>query len=375
MKVSQEILNLVPYRPGKPIAETQREFGLSRVIKLASNENPLGPSPMAVEAIQNALKNQHRYPDPTCYDLLNSLSKHWGIPTNRMAAGNGSDELIDILIRIYCEPGESILTSQSAFAAYEVSAGAARVNVAKTPLTADYRIDLPAMADYFLKNSQAQKIRLIFIPNPNNPTGTYVTAHELHQFIAALGDREDVLLVFDEAYNEFVRAADYESVFKQILKVKNLVLLKTFSKTFGLAGLRMGTMIAPTDVIELYNRVRKPFNVNDLAQVAAVAALEDKKFIAETQRITWEGLDYFKKELTALNLPWIPSEGNFITFDTQREALQVYQALLRHGIIVRPILNYGFKHHLRLSVGLMDENQAAMAALKMVLSEIPRGQV
>lgn len=372
MKVSQEILNLVPYRPGKPISETKREFGLDRVIKLASNENPLGPSPLALAAVQKALQNQHRYPDPTCYDLISTLSDRWRIPPKNLGIGNGSDEIIDLLIRIYCEPGDSILTSQAAFAAYEVSAGAARVKVAKVPLRSDYGIDLQVMADYFLKNSTTQRIRLIFVPNPNNPTGRFVPRVEIEKFISTLGGRDDVLLVFDEAYNEFVRHPDYESVFKQVLLTNNLVLLKTFSKSFGMAGFRLGTLIAPSEVIELFNRVRKPFNVNDLAQVAAIAAIDDQKFIQESQRLTWEGLDFFMAELTRLQLPWIPSEGNFITFDTGRDALKVYEALLRRGIILRPILNYGFKTHLRMSVGLMDENRAAIQALEAVLEHIPQ---
>ncbi|MBL7669857.1 MAG: histidinol-phosphate transaminase [Bdellovibrionaceae bacterium] len=372
MKVSREILNLVPYRPGKPISETKREFGLDRVIKLASNENPLGPSPLALVAVQKALQNQHRYPDPTCYDLISTLSDRWRIPPNNLGIGNGSDEIIDLLIRIYCEPGDSILTSQAAFAAYEVSAGAARVKVAKVPLRSDYGIDLQVMADYFLKNSTTQRIRLIFVPNPNNPTGRFIPRVEIEKFISTLGGRDDVLLVFDEAYNEFVRHPDYESVFKQVLLTNNLVLLKTFSKSFGMAGFRLGTLIAPSEVIELFNRVRKPFNVNDLAQVAAIAAIDDQKFIQESQRLTWEGLDFFMAELTRLQLPWIPSEGNFITFDTGRDALKVYEALLRRGIILRPILNYGFKTHLRMSVGLMDENRAAIQALEAVLEHIPQ---
>ncbi|MBK7960437.1 MAG: histidinol-phosphate transaminase [Bdellovibrionales bacterium] len=372
MKVSQEILNLVPYRPGKPISETKREFGLDRVIKLASNENPLGPSPLALAAVQKALQNQHRYPDPTCYDLISTLSDRWRIPSKNLGIGNGSDEIIDLLIRIYCEPGDSILTSQAAFAAYEVSAGAARVKVAKVPLRSDYGIDLQVMADYFLKNSTTQRIRLIFVPNPNNPTGRFIPRVEIEKFISTLGGRDDVLLVFDEAYNEFVRHPDYESVFKQVLLTNNLVLLKTFSKSFGMAGFRLGTLIAPSEVIELFNRVRKPFNVNDLAQVAAIAAIDDQKFIQESQRLTWEGLDFFMAELTRLQLPWIPSEGNFITFDTGRDALKVYEALLRRGIILRPILNYGFKTHLRMSVGLMDENRAAIQALEAVLEQIPQ---
>lgn len=370
MKVSQEILNLVPYRPGKPISETQREFGLVRVIKLASNENPLGPSPLALAAVQKAIPHLHRYPDPTCYDLLLKLSERWKIPQKYLAAGNGSDEIIDILIRIYCEPGDAILTSQSAFAAYEVSAGAARTRVIKVPLLPDYRMDLPGITAAFLEQGARSKIRLIFIPNPNNPTGRFVTKDEVSQFLKVLGNRDDVLLVFDEAYNEFVRSPEYSSVFSEISKLKNLILLKTFSKNFGLAGLRVGVMAAPQEIVDLFNRVRKPFNVNDLAQVAAAAAIDDLDFIARSQTVTWSGLDYFMRELTRMQLPWIPSEGNFITFDTQKDAMKVYDRLLRRGIILRPILNYGFKSHLRMSVGLPEENQAAIAALEDVLKEV-----
>jgi histidinol-phosphate aminotransferase len=372
MKVSQEILSMIPYRPGKPISETQREFGLDRVIKLASNENPLGPSPLAVAAIEKVLQTQHRYPDPTCFDLISVLSDRWQIPRQNIGVGNGSDEIIDLLIRIYCEPGESILTSQAAFAAYEVSAGAARVRVAKVALLPDYGIDLQGIAEYFLENVMNQKIRLIFIPNPNNPTGKFIPRRDVEKFIKTLGGRDDVLLVFDEAYNEFVRHSDYESVFTRVLSTRNLVLLKTFSKSFGLAGLRLGTIVAPSEVIDLFNRVRKPFNVNDLAQVAAAAALDDHEFIKKSQALTWESLDFFKAELTRMGLPWIPSEGNFLTFDTGRDAIKVYEALLRRGIILRPILNYGFTTHLRMSVGLMDENREAIKALEAVLQEIPK---
>lgn len=371
MKVSQEILNLVPYRPGKPISEAQREFGLSRVIKLASNENPLGPSPKALEAIEKNLKELHRYPDPTFYDLLSFLETSWGVPRRLLSAGNGSDEIIDILIRIYCEPGDAILTCQAAFSAYEVSAGAHRARVLKVPLKENYRIDLGAMADYVLSRHEREKIRLVFIPNPNNPTGTYATAAEVEAFLKRLSHLEDVLIVFDEAYNEFVRPKDYRSVRDLVTPDGRVVLLKTFSKSCGLAGLRLGVMLGPEDVIDLYNRVRKPFNVNSLAQVAAVAALQDQDYLLASQQLTWEGLQYFETQLSALGLSYIPSAGNFIMFDTFREAQKVFEALLRRGVILRPILNYGFKTHLRMSVGLPEENEIAIRALKEVLDEVP----
>lgn len=371
MKISPEIQNLIPYKPGKPISETQREYGLDRVIKLASNENPLGPSPRALEAVQKALREQHRYPDPGAYALMETLSRLWKFPKNRMALGNGSDELIDLLTRIYCEPHDGVLTSHAAFNAYQVSAGANRAWLHTTPLTGDFRFDLAALAEYFLTHHEAKKIRLIFVANPNNPTGTYVTRAEMEKFFAAVGNRDDVMIVFDEAYNEFVRATDYASAQEYVDKVKNLVILRTFSKAYGLAGFRLGAMIAPEAVIEVYNRVRKPFNVNDLAQVAANAAVQDKEFLEASRQITWKGLDYFYKSLEKLNLPTLKSQGNFVMFDTLRDASLMNEALLRRGIIMRPLLNYGFKTQLRLSVGLEEENQAAMEALEQVLQEVP----
>lgn len=369
MKVSPEIVSLIPYKPGKPISETQREYGLTKVIKLASNENPLGPSPKAVAAIKNLLQQLHRYPDPTAYDLLQMLSKKWNFPVQQVGLGNGSDELIDILVRIYCEPGDGVLTSQSAFSAYEISAQANRAKVHTVPFKSGYKFDLRAMADYFFAHPEA-KIRLIFIANPNNPTGTYVPRAEVEEFLSRLGNREDVLVVFDEAYNEFVRAKDYANADEFIRKYKNVIALRTFSKIFGLAGLRLGAMVAPEEVIEIFNRVRKPFNVNDLAQVAAVAALQDSEFIAASQQIVWKGLDYFYEKLQKMGLPYIESQGNFVMFDTLRDAAQVNEALLRKGIIMRPIKNYGFSTHLRLSVGLEEENLAAMTALEEVLKAI-----
>ena len=370
MKVSPEIVSLIPYKPGKPISETQREYGLTKVIKLASNENPLGPSPKAIAAIKNLLQQQHRYPDPTAYELLHLLAKKWNFPVQQLGLGNGSDELIDILVRIYCEPGDGVLTSQSAFSAYEISAQANRAKVHKVPLKDGYKFNLKAMADYFFAHPEA-KIHLIFIANPNNPTGTYANRDEVSEFLSRLGNRDDVLIVFDEAYNEFVRAKDYANADEFMRKYSNVIALRTFSKIYGLAGLRLGAMVAPKEVIEIFNRVRKPFNVNDLAQVAAVAALQDQEFIAASQQVVWKGLDYFYEKLQKMRLPFIESQGNFVMFDTLRDAAQVNEALLRKGIIMRPIKNYGFSTHLRLSVGLEDENHAAIKALEEVLASIP----
>lgn len=371
MKVSPEILNMTPYRPGKPISETQREFGLEKVIKLASNENPLGPSPKALAAVSKALSQQHFYPDPSAYEFLGTLEKMWKVPREKLSIGNGSDEIIDLLTRIFCEAGEGVLTAQAAFQAYQVSSSANRLNLYKTPLTKDSRFDLRAMAEEFLAHPE-RKVRLIFVANPNNPSGTFVTRAEMEDFFARLGGRDDVLLVFDEAYTEFLRAPEAASAMDYVSKVSNLVVLRTFSKAYGLAGFRVGAIVAAPEIIEIYNRVRKPFNVNDLAQVAATAAVQDIEFIEASRKVTWEGLEYFARELTRLGLKFLPSQGNFVLFDTERDAMQVYEAMLREGVILRPVLNYGMKRELRMSVGLPAENEAAIRGLEKVLPKIPK---
>lgn len=371
MKVSQILRDMKPYKPGKPISETRREFGLDRVIKLASNENPLGPSPKAIEAIQKHIKDLHLYPDPTQYDLLETFSKLWSLPKNRLSFGNGSDELIDLLTRIFCEPGDGVLATESAFAAYEVSAQANRALIQKAPLKPGFKTDLKALSDFFFSHPE-KKIRLIFLANPNNPTGTYIPEAELREFLKKFQDQEDVMIVIDEAYTEFVRAKDYPNAFQMAAEFKNVIVLRTFSKILGLAGLRLGAMYAPEETIEIFNRVRKPFNINNLASVAAIAAAQDGKFIQESREITWKGLDYFYKRLKELGLPFIESQGNFVLFDTLRDAQKVFQALLKRGVIMRPVGNYGLPQHLRLSVGLPEENEMAMKALEEVLKEIPQ---
>lgn len=371
MKVSPEILNMTPYKAGKPISETQREYGLKTVYKLASNENPLGPSPKALKAVRDALDHQHLYPDPSAYEFLSTLSRVWNVPRENLSLGNGSDEIIDLLTRIYCEPHDSVLTSELAFQAFQVSASASRVHLRTTPVTKDWRFDLKAMADHFFAHPE-QKIRLIFVANPNNPTGTFVTRAEMEAFFARLGGRDDVLLVFDEAYTEYLRAPEAASAMEYIDRVSNLVVLRTFSKAYGLAGFRVGAIVAPKEVIDVYNRVRKPFNVNDLAQVAATAAVQDLEFINRSRELTWAGLAYFERELKRLGLRYLPSQGNFVLFDTERSAPQVYEAMLREGVILRPVLNYGMTRELRMSVGLPEENEAAIRGLEKVLPGIPK---
>ncbi len=370
MKVSAEILNLVPYKTGKPISEVQREFGLQEVYKLASNENPLGVSDRVKEAVNKALSSQHRYPDPGCFELIHKISTVWNVPTTQVAIGNGSNELIDLLIRIFCEPGDAILTSQAAFVAYQVCAQAARVKVKVVDLKPDLTIDLKAIADHFFRHPTS-KIRLIFIPNPNNPTGTVVGGAEMDEFLVRLGNRDDVLLVFDEAYTEYVRNKDFKPAAQFYKNYSNVLVLKTFSKVYGLAGFRLGALLAPEYVLEFLNRVRNPFNVNDLAQVAGLAALDDFEYIQKSQQMTWLGLNYFYLELDRLKLKYFKSDANFVLFDTKRNAQYCFDNLLKKGIILRPVANYGFPKYLRMTVGDSLENEKAIAAIEKMLAEVP----
>ncbi len=360
MRISPELLNLVPYKPGKPISETQREYGLTQIIKLASNENPLGPSPLAQKAISLALASQHLYPDPTHFKMIETVSEKWKVRKQNLGFGNGSDELIDLLCRIYCEPGQAVLTIHHAFAAYEISAAANRAKVIKA--------NPEDLIETYQKNKA--QVRLIFVPNPNNPTGSYINKTQVQQLIESVKG-EEVLVIFDEAYNEFARAHDYVSAQNFFDPQGQVVILRTFSKAYGLAGLRVGAMIAPDSTVDIFNRIRKPFNVNDLAQVALVAALQDESFMKKTQEITWKGLDYFYIQFEKLKLPYFKSQGNFVLFDTRRDAKLVFEGLLKKGVILRPVANYGFPKHLRISVGLESENQMALEALEKVLHEVP----
>lgn len=366
MKIPEYINHLTAYKPGKPIEETQREFGLKQVYKLASNENPLGPSPFVLKALEKSLTLQHLYPDPSQYELLQAGSQFWSVGTEKIAFGNGTDEIIDFLVRIFCQSKDQILFPLYSFQAYEVTAGACQVECIKAPLKNEWFFDLEKTIQVYEKNKA--KIKIVFIANPNNPTGTYLDSKTITVFLDYFRAKKDVLVVFDEAYYEFARAKDYISTQAFLESTSNLVVLRTFSKIFGMAGLRLGAMIAAPDIIQAYNKMRKPFNVSGLAQAAGIAAMKDHDFIKRTQQITWTGLDYFYRELERMNVDYLPSQGNFLLFDTKLNADIVFEQLLRRGIILRPVKNYGLSQHLRMSVGLEIENHAAIKALESVLS-------
>ncbi|MCO5113356.1 MAG: histidinol-phosphate transaminase [Bdellovibrionaceae bacterium] len=367
IEVSSEILNLVPYKPGKPLSEAQREFGITDFVKLASNECPLAPHPNIVKAIAQAAADCHRYPDPSAFELKKAVATYYRVPEAHITFGNGSDELVDLLVRAFCTPHEdSILTSEGAFIAYAISAQVQSVKVVQTPLTSDYKFDLEAMSK-ILENPQ-QRPKLVFIPNPNNPTGTYLNSKEVFEFLDRWGQCEDFLIVFDEAYNEFVRASDYPfDLAQSIQKYPNLVVLKTMSKVFALAGARIGSLMADPFVIDIINRIRKPFNVNVFAQAAALQALKETEFLKEIQQITWKGLDYMYESFDEMGIDYIPSQANFILFDTHKDAIKINQELLKEGVILRPVDNYGLPAQLRISVGLPHENEKAMGAIAKVL--------
>lgn len=366
MKVAPEILNLVPYAPGKPISETKREYGLKEVIKLASNECPVGPSEKMMEAMMGAMKEINRYPDGSAYELKRAMSKYLQVSPDKIAFGNGSDELIDLLVRIYCRPGDAIMTSQYSFIAYKISAQAAGVETIEIPTKAEMHFDLEAMANFLQTND---KVRLVFLPNPNNPTGLYFNTTEFKEFMK-VAESKEVLVVLDEAYREFVRAKDYPDGVEQTKIYDNVVVLKTMSKVFGLAGLRVGALIAPESVTDLVHRVRKPFNVNSIAQAAVVAALEDRDHLKRVQVITWTGIEQIESYLKRQGLRFLPSQANFVLFDAGCDAAEVFQELLKKGVILRPVTNYGLASYLRWSVGLHEENERAMKAVTEVLGRL-----
>ena len=367
MKVSPDIQALAPYIPGKPIQEAQREFGIKDFYKLASNENPLGPSPLALDAIQRNLLNLNLYPDSNCFDLRKACAKKYELPESFFCFGNGSDELIDQLSRIFCAPGEIVLTSHCSFAAYKLRARASRAEIVELPMTQKMTIDIAAIAEWLHYHPQRERARLVFLANPNNPTGTYLNHWQVENFLKEMKQFPDVVVVLDEAYDSFVRAPDFPNSMALLKEYQNLVVLKTLSKVYGLAGLRLGVLIAHPSICDLINRMRLPFNVNSLAQVAAIAAFDDVEYVQKSQQLNWQGLDYFYEQLGLMGLTFTPSQANFVLFDSGTDAEQIYQDLLKEGIILRPLSAYQLPQHLRMSVGLMDENRAAVAALKKVL--------
>jgi histidinol-phosphate aminotransferase len=353
------LADLKPYKPGKPLSELERELGITDSIKLASNENPLGPSPRVVSAIEAELKELTRYPDGGAFALREALAAHHGVAPDQITVGNGSNDVLDMIARVFLGRGRESLFSQYAFAVYALSSMTTGANLNVVP-AADYGHDLAAM-----QARLGGDTGVVWIANPNNPTGTRIPAAPLREFIAAVP--EQTIVVVDEAYFEYVQEDDHPDASRWLGDFPNLVVTRTFSKAYGLAALRVGYGLSHPDVADLLNRVRQPFNVDSLAQAAAIAALTDQSYIDESVALNKRGLAQLTEGLDRLGIPYIPSFGNFITIDLRRDAAEVDQALLREGVVTRPIGNYGMPRHLRVSVGLPGENARFLEALEQVL--------
>lgn len=354
----KNILNIAPYEAGKPIEETKRQLGLKEVIKLASNENPLGSSPKAIEAIKKNLLAINRYPDSQGFYLKRKLAGFLKVMPSNLVLGNGSDELIDIIIKTFVEEDEFIVTADTTFLEYKIISQVNGRNIITVPLRY-FKYDLKTMEKKIDK-----KTKVVFISNPNNPTGTYVTESELEDFMRGLPS--NVLLVLDEAYDTFIDVDDFPSSMKYINN-KNIIILKTFSKAYGLAGLRIGYAITNSEFAACMETSRQPFNVNSLAQVAAIAALDDRKFLRKTRKVILEGKDYLYDCLTRLGMAYVPSVANFILIDVGRDAAGVFKEMLKYGVIVRDMRQYGLKNFIRVTIGTKKENEKFIKVLKKVL--------
>jgi len=352
---------IAPYQPGKPISELERELGIIGIVKLASNENPLGCSPRATAAMLEAIKTISLYPDGNGFELKDALSKRYGVSHAGIILGNGSNDMLELAVRTFLTVGDKAVYSDHAFAVYPLATQAVGAIGISVPAI-NYGHDLGAM----LKAAIDNQAKLVFIANPNNPTGTFLSAGELLIFLRALP--ANILVVLDEAYNEYLpEACRYDSV-SWMEEFPNLIISRTFSKAYGLAGLRVGYAFAHAQVTDMVNRVRQPFNVNSVAQAAAVAALQDKDFVRRTFELNLLGMNQITAGLVQLGLEYIPSYGNFLSFKIG-EGMKMYRRLLELGVIVRPVANYAMPEYLRVSIGLETENEKFLSALKQALGE------
>jgi len=363
--VEKNIRALFPYPPGKPSKELKRELNINKVIKLASNENPLGASPKALQAIKDGLGEVHEYPEGPCYyvrdKLFAILSKKYGFLTpDHLTFGNGTNELIELIVRTFTRADDHVLTSDQAFIIYKLVAEAHGCHVNLVSLK-NFTFDLKA----FEKNITSET-KLIFIANPNNPTGTHVNTRELLSFLQAMATQK-VLIILDEAYYEYASGMDYPDGILELKTFKNLIILRTFSKIYGLAGLRIGYAVAHPEIINYINKVKAPFNVNTLAQHAACAALEDNDFIQESLKVNGQGKAYLCDQFKRMGLFYLPSSANFIFIDTEKESLLIYQRLLKKGVIIRPLTGYNLKTHFRVTVGTPPQNKFLIQALEKAL--------
>lgn len=359
MKARPGIEFIQPYQGGKPIEEVERELGITNIIKLASNENPIGPSSLAVEAIKAAAEKVNLYPDGNSYYLKNDLAKHLNVKPENLILGNGSNEVLTVMGDTFVSPGDEVIYSEQAFVVYTLVANICGATSVMVPLK-NYTHDLVAMASLI-----TGKTKVIFIANPNNPTGTMVTAEEVEAFMQRVP--EYVLVVFDEAYYEYVEREDYPQTLKYVYEGRNVIVLRTFSKIYGLAGLRIGYGISNEHIIELMNKVRQPFNANLIAQEAARASLQDVTHVEKSKQNNSAGKAYLCSKLEEMALEYVPTEANFILIHLSRSGQEVTDELLKLGVIVRPMAGYKFPNSIRVTIGTSEQNQRFIEALRTVL--------
>ncbi|HIJ58257.1 MAG TPA: histidinol-phosphate transaminase [Deltaproteobacteria bacterium] len=358
--VRKGVEDLVPYPPGKPIEELERELGISGSIKLASNENPLGPSPLAVQTVINKVSTLNRYPDGSGYYLKSKLNEKFNIPFDQIILGNGSNELIELIIRTFLSPGDHAIQPFPTFLVYEKVVKGAGGNMTSVPLS-NLSIDLEGIL-----NAITPKTRVIFICNPNNPTGAAISKDDMVQFLRETPG--DIIVVLDEAYIEFTTDEKTANGINLLDIHPFLFVLRTFSKLYGLAGLRIGYGFAPQKVVDYMNRVRQPFNANTLAQAAATTALDDSSFVHKTLQIVREGLHYLCHNLDEIGLQYIPTQTNFFLIKVPGGGKKVYELMLKQGVIVRAMDSYDLPDYIRISVGLPEENERFIETLRRVIS-------
>ena len=361
---------IAPYVGGRPISEVAREYGLdeNKIVKLASNENPLGMPKSAQEAMLKAASDLGRYPDSNGFELKNVLSAALGVPSDWITLGNGSNDILELAARAVAQAGDEVIFSKHAFAVYPLATQAVGAKAVEVAATSSYGHDLPAMLAAV--KSAGDKAKLVFVANPNNPTGSYLTAKEIEDFLLAVP--ANVVVVLDEAYNEYLTPEQRYDAIAWVRKYQNLVVSRSFSKAYGLAGLRIGYGIAQTALTNLLNRIRQPFNVNSLAQAAAIAALQDEAFLQKGYALNKAGYAQFTQAFAQMNLPYLPSSGNFVLVkvgNDDQAGMRVNRELLERGVIVRPVTNYGLPQWLRISIGLPEENEICIKALAQILKD------
>ena len=359
LSIPDYISAIAPYVPGKPLEALEREYGIADSIKLASNENPLGPSPMAIKAIQGAVGKLHRYPDGGAHVLIHKISEYLDLPPQNVVLGNGSDEIIGMLTHALIQPGDEVIIPTPSFLIYDISVRGAGGVPVSVPLKS-LAIDLPRMLDQITRHT-----RMMFLCNPNNPTGTIIYKNDFEMFLEKIPPQ--VLVVVDEAYIEFVRDNRCAASIDYLDNNRPLVTLRTFSKAYGLAGLRIGYGVMPEEIVQLLNRIRMPFNVNSLAQIGASAAIDDQMFLERVKRVVHDELTFLQAALDNMGITYFPTQTNFFMIDVKEDADVVFEKMLRQGVIVRSMKSYGYPNYIRINAGIHEESVRFIEAFEKIL--------